>query len=131
MINTHENRMAEQQAPKAFRVALNILEKWKCSAEQKQHILGLTRSTFFKYQSNCDSAKLTHDQIERISYVLNIHQTLGMVFSNPENRYGFMKMVNHNPYFNGKTPLELIASGSFGVLYEVFKRIDAMRSGQW
>ena len=41
------------------------------------------------------------------------------------------RMANHNPYFNGKTPLSLIATGSFGALYEVYKRIDAMRGGQW
>ena len=54
-----------------------------------------------------------------------------MVFTNPDNVYGFMKMVNNNPYFNGRTPLSLIATGQFGALYEVAKRVDSMRSGQW
>jgi hypothetical protein len=42
-----------------------------------------------------------------------------------------MAMKNNNPYFNGNSPLALISTGKFGTLYEVFKRIDAMRNGQW
>ncbi len=39
---------------------------------------------------------------------LNIHQALRIVFENPANQYGFMKMKNHNPYFSGRSPLEVI-----------------------
>ncbi|MBA6225210.1 MULTISPECIES: antitoxin Xre-like helix-turn-helix domain-containing protein [unclassified Colwellia] len=125
----------QNQAPKinsavAFKLGSNILEKWQCSASDKQAILGLSKSSYYRFNHN-ESASLSNDQLERISYIANIHQALKMVFSNPDNVYGFMAMKNDNPYFNGHSPLSLISSGNFGTLYEVFKRIDAMRNGQW
>lgn len=115
----------------AFTMGNNILEKWGCSAAQKQAILGIPRSSYHRYQKAPDSVSLNSDQLERLSYLANIHQTLRTVFSNPDNVYGFMGMPNNNPYFNGRTPLSIIGTGNFGALYEVFKRIDSMRSGQW
>jgi len=114
-----------------LKTAFNIFAKWGCSNEQMQSILRVSRAAFYKYREQPASARLNDDQLERISYILNIHGALRVVFSNPENVYGYMKMANDNSYFSGKSPLELISSGSFASLYEVFKQVDAMRSGQW
>jgi uncharacterized protein (DUF2384 family) len=115
----------------AFRLGNNILEKWGCGSAEKQSILGLSKSSYYRFLKNNSHATFSNDQLERISYIANIHQALRLIFSNPDNVYGFMKMKNDNPYFNGNTPLSLISTGSFGTLYEVFKRIDAMRNGRW
>lgn len=115
----------------AFKAALNVLTKWGCNTDQKQKILGMSRSAFFKAQSNPDAVRLSGDQLARASYVLNIHAALRTVFENPENVYGFMNMRNQNPYFNGARPLEIIAKGHIGSLHETAKRIDALRSGLW
>ncbi len=131
MLTTQTNQNIDNQAGAALKVVLNIFNKWSCTGAEKEAILGMSHSTFHRNVKDPLNAKLSNDQIERISYILNIHQALRMVFSNNENIYGFMRMENHNPYFNGKTPMELIATGSFGALYEVFKRIDVMRGGQW
>lgn len=120
-----------EQIAIALKTVLNILDKWKCKPAQKQAILAMGRSTLYKYQEEPASAKLTCDQIERMSFILNIHQALRITFSNPENVYGFMSMKNHNPFFAGKSPLDLVCSGSFATLYEVYKRIDAMRGSTW
>lgn len=114
-----------------LKAAFTILEKWDCSPEQAQAILRLPRATFYKYRSHPESARLDKDQLTRISYLLNIHQALRIVFDNPENVYGFMAKRNHNPYFNGRTPLEIIEGGDFAALYETFKRIDSLRGGLW
>lgn len=129
-------RSEAQHAPNinhgaAFKMGNNILEKWGCSAAQKHAILGIPKSSFHRYQKDTSTVSLSSDQLERLSYLANIHQALRMVFSNPNNVYGFMGMTNNNSYFNGRTPLSIIGTGSFGGLYEVFKRIDSMRSGQW
>lgn len=129
-VSKHHNTPAKINSSVAFKLGSNILEKWQCSASDKQAILGLTKSSYYRFQNN-ESATLSSDQLERISYIANIHQALKMIFSNPDNIYGFMAMKNNNPYFNGNSPLALISTGKFGTLYEVFKRIDAMRNGQW
>lgn len=115
----------------AFKMGVNILDKWGCSITQKLAILSVPRSTYHRYIKSDTAVSLNSDQLERLSYLANIHQALRLVFSNPDNVYGFMGMVNNNPYFNGRTPLSIISTGNFGSLYEVFKRIDSMRSGQW
>lgn len=133
MTNTQKKAdiQSQNQGGIGLKVVLNLLDKWQCSAEQKIAILGFTRTTFYRVNKTPEKATLSGDQLERISYLLNIHQALRIVFSNSENIYGYMSMVNNNPYFNGRTPLSIIETGSFGALYEVFTRINAMRSGQW
>jgi hypothetical protein len=128
---TQTNEDAKINHGVAFKMGNNILDRWGCSTTQKQAILSLSKSTFHRYQKDPGSVSLNSDQLERLSYLANIHQALRIVFSNPDNVYGFMKMVNNNPYFNGRTPLSIISTGNFGALYEVFKRVDSMRSGQW
>lgn len=114
-----------------LKTALRILEHWGATPDQVQKILRISRAAYYKYRDRPETASLDADQRERISYLLNIHAALRTLFENPENIYGFMAMANHNPYFNGRAPLELIATGQLGVLYETFKRVDALRGGLW
>lgn len=111
--------------------AANILEKWGASKEQAATILRIPKSSFYKYLKSPETTKLDDDQLRRISYLLNIHASLRIIFENPENVYGFMTKPNHNAYFNGQAPLSLIEKGDFGALYEVHKRVDSLRGGGW
>ena len=122
---------ARKLSATGLKVVLNILEKWGCTAEQVQAILRISRPAFYKYRKKPEDASLNQDQLERLSYLLNIHGSLRIIFENPDNVYGFMSMPNDNPFFNGKSPLSLISTGSFAALYETFKRIDALRGGLW
>jgi hypothetical protein len=69
--------------------------------------------------------------MQRISFVLNIHATLRLVFDNPDNVYGFASMANDNEFFNGRSPLEIMAQGDMISLYETFRRIDMLRGALW
>lgn len=122
---------AKSQDRIAMDAALNILDKWSCTPEQQQAILQVSRAALYKYRNPDAAVSLSRDQTQRISYLLNIHAALRLVFENPNNVYGFMAMANDNPYFNGRSPLEIIATGDFGALYEVSKRIDVLRGGLW
>ncbi|MES2354892.1 MAG: MbcA/ParS/Xre antitoxin family protein [Pseudomonadota bacterium] len=114
---------------RGLKAVFKILDKWGCSLEQQCHILSMKKSTFYKNREAVQSARLTNDQLERISYVLNMHAALRTVFDNPANVYSFMSLKNNNPYFNGRAPLDIISTGNFGALYETFKRVDALRGG--
>jgi len=116
-----------EQAAIGLKVAMGILDKWECDSESQWKVLGLGRSTFFKRRNDTQGMRLSGDQVERISYILNIHAALRTLFDNPENVHGFMRMKNHNAFFNGATPLSLVEGGNFGSLYETHKRIDALR----
>jgi hypothetical protein len=56
---------------------------------------------------------------------------LRLVFDNPDNVYGFVSMANDNEFFNGRSPLAIMAQGDMISLYETFRRIDMLRGAQW
>jgi len=115
----------------AVSTVLNIMDKWECSEKEKMALLGVGRSTLHKYQTAPASARLSPDLLERISYVLNIHAVLRVLFENPENQYGFLRMPNKNKFFDGKAPMEILSSGLMSALYEVHRHLDATRDGQF
>ncbi|MFI0471198.1 antitoxin Xre-like helix-turn-helix domain-containing protein [Halomonas sp. HMF6819] len=115
-----------------LKAAVRILEKWQASNEQGEAILRVSHSTYARARrGDLAEIKLDSDQLTRLSYLLNIHAALRTLFENPENVYGFVSMANHNPYFNGRTPLDVIGGGDFAALYETFKRLDSLRGAQW
>ena len=116
-----------------LRAAVGILEKWQASGDQACRILRISRSTYTRTkQRDPDwSVSLDADQMQRISFVLNIHAALRVIFDNPENVYGFPAMANDNEFFNGRAPLEVMSQGDMISLYETFRRIDALRGAQW
>jgi hypothetical protein len=124
---------SKSQCAAGLRAALNILDKWKASCEQACQILRISRSTYTRAKQRDSewAVGLDFDQMQRISLVLNIHAALRLVFDNPENVYGFPTMENRNEFFNGRTPLEIMAQGDMISLYETFRRIDVLRGAQW
>ena len=130
-MSTHALKLPAQAAQAAIGTALKIMDKWSCSEKEKMALLGVGRSTLHKYQSAPATARLSPDLLERISYLLNIHAVLRILFENPENVYGFMRMPNNSLFFNGKAPLELLSSGLVSSLYEVHRHLDGIRDGQF
>lgn len=122
---------AKARANVGLRTAINILEKWKASNEQAMQVLGVSAATYHRAKSGKTAVALSQDQLERTSYILNIHAALRTIFDNPENVYGFVRMPNDNTFFNGETPLSIMTKGSMANLYETYKRIDALRGAGW
>lgn len=131
MITALAQNLPANAAQAAVGTALNILDKWDCSEKEKMALLGVGRSTLHKYQTAPASARLSPDLLERISYLLNIHAVLRILFENPENQYGFLRMPNKNKFFDGKAPMEILSSGLISALYEVHRHLDAIRDGQF
>ncbi|OWV28317.1 antitoxin Xre-like helix-turn-helix domain-containing protein [Halomonas campaniensis] len=132
MQTAHDISQNRAAAAAGLKAAVRILDKWRASGEQGEAILRVSHSTYARARrGDLDEIKLDSDQLTRISYLLNIHAALRMIFDNPENLYGFVNLVNHNPFFNGRTPLEVMGCGDFAALYETFKRIDSLRGSQW
>ena len=124
---------SKSQCATGLRAALNVLDKWMASCEQACRVLRISRSTYNRagQKDSTWAVSLDADQMQRISLVLNIHAALRLVFDNPENVYGFPKMDNHNAFFNGRAPLDIMAQGDMISLYETFRRIDGLRGAQW
>ena len=121
--------LTKDQCVTGLSAALTIIDKWHASREQACNILRISRSTFTHAKQRAPgwSVALDSDQVQRISFVLNIHEVLRQIFDNPKNVYGFPAMANDNSFFNGRSPLEIISQGDMISLYETYRRIDALR----
>ena len=114
---------------KVFKVVLRILGKWQASTEERIQLLGLKEDEF---KATCQAVKsdkpiiLGEETHLRLACILEIHQSLRIAFSNPENIYGFMKMANNNPFFAGRTPMEAAMQEGLKGLCETLKRLEAM-----
>ena len=126
MLRTHmsqDNLIDENAAIAGLKAALIILDKWQCSTAQIEKLLDL-KFADIELESAPD---LTRIQQLRISYIFNIHAGLQSVFSNTDNIYGYMNMINHNAPFNGLTPLD------FAMEHDGLKRVmdHVVSMGQW
>ena len=126
-------RLTKEQCRTGLCTAVHILDKWQASVEQTCSILRISRSThaYAKQHASGRTVSLDSDQMQRVSLVLNTHAALRKIFDNPENLYGFPSMANGNSFFNGRSPLEIMAQGDMISLYETYRRIDALRGAQW
>jgi hypothetical protein len=118
------------QVQTALKAVLNILEKWHCSVEETQILLGLKRSTLFKYKSFPENASISKDLTERLSYLLNIHAALRILFSNPDSVYGWVRKPNFAPFYNGKSAMDIMLQGRVVDLWAVASRLNAERGGK-
>jgi hypothetical protein len=108
------------------------MEYWGASQDQMSTVLRVPLSMITRAKGGrSETIKLNTDQLDRVSYVLNMHAALRVIFENPVNVYGFMSMLNGNEFFNGRKPLDVIADGSFDSLYETSRRLDGLRDGGW
>lgn len=109
-----------------LKAVFSILSKWECSVQQQTRILGISKSSYYRYRRVASRPTLNSEQIKRLSLVLNIHAYLRTIFENPQNVYGFMRMPNENRLFNGQTPLVYISRGSFRSLKDTAHYLGAI-----
>lgn len=133
MLTIAANTSEKTIAASGLRTAVAILDKWDATGEQGEAILRVSHSTYAraKRKDGLAAINLDRDQLTRVSFVLNMHAALRTIFDNPENLYGFMRMPNDNAFFFGRSPLDVIGGGDIVAVYETFRRIDALRGGQW
>lgn len=121
-------RLTEQQATTSLKVALRIIGGWEATQIQACRILRISPATYRRATRGFAAGqRLDQDQQQRIGLVLGIHASLRAVFSNQENVKGFPGLKNDNPFFAGRSPLEVMARGDMISLYETFKRIEYLQ----
>lgn len=124
------NHLTRNHIQTAFKVILNIFDKWNCTTEEALTLLGLKRSTWFKYKNSPEQASFSHDLIERISYILNIHAALRVLFSNQESVYQWVRKPNKAPFYNGRSAMDIMMQGRVVDLWAVASRLNAERGGK-
>ncbi|MDP9025785.1 MAG: MbcA/ParS/Xre antitoxin family protein [Candidatus Eremiobacteraeota bacterium] len=120
-------RNAPRASGPALRAFAAIAELWNLSPKERQAILGLAPSTFYAYAKKADSARLSPDTLERISYVLGIFKALRILLPRAEARSAWLHNPNSDPEFAGAAPIAVMAGGKVANLYRVRRYLDGQR----
>ena len=127
-------RVANQLSPKemvaaALRSYFRIAEAWKLSQEEARNLLGSPPpSTYYKWKAG-RVGTVSHDLLERVSYVLGIYKALQILLPVPQAADAWVKRPNDAPLFNGRSALDLMLSGRVADLFMVRQYLDAQRGG--
>ncbi len=128
-----QNKSVKRLNFKAHSIALGaffkICEAWGLQENEKRTLLGSpSRTTYFSWKRG-DNAKLSHDTLERISYILGIYKALQILLPEPNIADNWIKKNNNASMFNGASALSKMLSGNVADLYIVRQYLDAERSG--
>ena len=121
----------ESHSGAGFRAFLRLADLWNLSNEEQRILLGqIKRSTFFKWKKqNGVGVELSHDTLERISYLLGIYKALNIIFPDPAIADAWIRQPNQAPLFGGRSALERMLSGQVSDLFLVRQYLDAERGG--
>jgi hypothetical protein len=109
----------------AKRAFFRIMDAWGVSDGQARVLLGSpSRSTFYTYKRGA-GGDLSHDALERVSYVLGIYKDLQLLFPNPAQADAWMAKPNR--HFGGRSALEHALGGRVVDLADVRRYLDAVR----
>jgi hypothetical protein len=109
----------------AKRAFFRIMDAWGVSDGQARVLLGSpSRSTFYTYKRGA-GGDLSHDALERVSYVLGIYKDLQLLFPNPAQADAWMAKPNRQ--FGGRSALEHALGGRVVDLADVRRYLDAVR----
>jgi hypothetical protein len=102
-----------------------IMDAWGVRDSDALVLLGRpSRTTFYAWKKG-EGGKLSHDTLERVSYVLGIYKTLQLLFSNPGQADAWMKKPN--AAFGGQSALEHALGGRVVDLAHVRQYLDFIR----
>ena len=114
----------------ALRTYFNIAKAWSLNEQQTMTLLGFdasTRSTYFKWKKDPDSARLGRDKLERLSYVFGIYKALQLLLPDPAAADGWLHRPNSAAPFGGRAAIERLLSGNVADLYVVREYLDTAR----
>ncbi|HEY1608029.1 MAG TPA: MbcA/ParS/Xre antitoxin family protein [Paraburkholderia sp.] len=113
-----------------LRAFFNLAGDWDLSVDEQIVLLGSPgRSTFFKWKSEPQTARLARDTLERLSLLLGIYKALQILLPTPASADSWIKRPNSAPPFGGRRALDRMLAGNVSDLVAVRQYLDAMRGG--
>ena len=112
----------------ALQAFFNLSEQWQLSVAEERTLLGAPpESTFYKWKAEKTAGRLSHDTLERISYLLGIYKSVHILLPSPRAADEWVRKPNTAPLFNGQSALERMLAGSVVDLADVRRYLDAQR----
>jgi uncharacterized protein (DUF2384 family) len=110
-----------------LRTVFRIFDAWKVDEQTRWRLLGVPRATYYRWKRDPSNARLSHDTLERLSYLLGIYKALQILLPDLDAADTWVQRPNTNPLFAGRPPLERMAAGNVSDLYVVRQYLDAHR----
>jgi uncharacterized protein (DUF2384 family) len=126
-----KSRTLDRLSAPALRAFFKIADAWDLKLPERQRLLGgIAKQTIYNWRDRPEDARLTSDQIDRISYVLGIYKALNVLFTRPEQADTWIRRPNTALPFDGRQAADLILSGRMEDLIRVRRFLDGVR-GAW
>jgi hypothetical protein len=113
----------------ALRTFFRITQAWQLNADESATLLGVPRSTMFRWKKGEPPAPLPRDVLERLSLIFGIYKALQVLLPVPERADAWLRRPNTAPLFSGSPALARLLSGMTSDLYVVRTYLDAQRGG--
>lgn len=109
----------------------NIARAWGLDVREQRAALGnVSKQTLYNWRDRPERARLSDDQLDRVSYLLGIYKALHVLFTRPEQADSWIRRPNAAMPFGGKPAADLMFSGRIEDLIRVRRYLDAAR-GAW
>jgi uncharacterized protein (DUF2384 family) len=120
---------ASRLSPAGLRAFFRIADVWHLSPGEQRAALGsVAKQTLYNWREHPESARLSDDQLDRLSYLLGIYKALHIIFTRPEQADTWIRRPNEAPPFGGKPAAQILFSGKMEDLMRVRRYLDAARS---
>ncbi len=118
-------------SPQPLRSFFRLAAAWKLSPIEQRNALGnIGELTLYNMRDHPELARLSDDQLDRISYLLGIYKALHILFTRPEQADSWIRRPNEATPFGGKAAADLLFSGHIEDLMRVRRFLDGQR-GAW
>ncbi|MGB8910126.1 MAG: MbcA/ParS/Xre antitoxin family protein [Candidatus Cybelea sp.] len=115
----------------AVRAFGNIARAWDMDLREQRAALGnISKQTIYNWREHPERARLSGDQLDRVSFLLGIFKALHILFTRPEQADSWIRRPNAALPFGGRPAADLMFSGRIEDLIRVRRYVDGAR-GVW
>lgn len=110
-----QSSIKQEELAAVTKMVIRLFEHWKLTYEQQSMLLGLsthTHSTIARYKKGVATLSSGRDMQDRAGHLLAIHKILRTIFP-LNNELVYTWPSTPNAYFNGRSPIQVIADDGF------------------
>jgi hypothetical protein len=118
----------ERLSAAAIHAFFAVMQRWKIGDDDARALLGnITREDYDKLRTQSRQS-LDANTLTRISYLVGIYRALNILYSD-SLADEWIQLPNHNPLFNGQSPLACMIKDGLPATQTVRRLLDAVREG--
>ena len=110
------------------RAVVRAVDSWNLTGREAADLFDVPMATWNRMRAGTFKGKLDRDKMTRASLIIGIFKGLRLLFNGPLT-FGWPKINNTGPLFDGRTPLAMMIDGGIPAMIAVRQHIDALRGG--